>query len=100
VFNSGGVPALSTQVGLIVGCAIFGFAANGANYALVPHVNAFNNGMQSGITGAFGNLGGIWYALMFRFQPADAFSTAFIAMGAFTIGINLIASLVPTSKLR
>lgn len=37
---------------------------------------------------------------MFRFQPADAFSTAFIAMGAFTIGINLIASLVPTSKLR
>jgi len=44
--------------GLIAGMAVFLEAGNGANFALVPHVHPFANGILSGITGAAGNLGG------------------------------------------
>lgn len=46
--------------GLIAGMAVFLEAGNGANFALVPHVHPFANGILSGIVGAAGNLGGVW----------------------------------------
>lgn len=46
----------STVFGLIAGMAIFIEAANGANFAYVPHVHPQANGVVSGFTGAFGNL--------------------------------------------
>jgi MFS transporter, NNP family, nitrate/nitrite transporter len=44
--------------------------ANGANFSLVPHCNPSSNGIMTGMVGALGNLGGVWFALVFRFQPA------------------------------
>jgi NNP family nitrate/nitrite transporter-like MFS transporter len=41
--------------------------ANGANFSLVPHCNVYNNGVMSGLVGGFGNVGGIFYALIFRY---------------------------------
>ena len=58
-YNAGTYPDLGVQVGFIVLMAVFGFQANGAVFALVPHLNSFNNGFMSGLTGGFGNLGGI-----------------------------------------
>jgi MFS transporter, NNP family, nitrate/nitrite transporter len=55
---------------IMVLCAIFNEAGNGANFALVPHCNPNNNGVMSGLVGGFGNIGGIFFALIFRFQPA------------------------------
>lgn len=37
-------------------------AANGAAYALLPHVNPHVNGLQSGSVGAAGNFGGIIFS--------------------------------------
>ena len=58
----------NTMFGLIAGSAFFIEAGNGANYALVPHVHPHANGIVSGVTGAAGNLGGIIFAIVFRFD--------------------------------
>jgi MFS transporter, NNP family, nitrate/nitrite transporter len=58
----------NTMFGLIAGSAFFIEAGNGANYALVPHVHPHANGIVSGITGAAGDLGGIIFAIIFRFN--------------------------------
>lgn len=81
----------STMFGLIAGMAFFLEAGNGANFSLVPHVHPAANGIVSGVTGAGGNLGGIIFAIIFRYQGKH-FDTAFWAIGVFTIGVNLLVS--------
>lgn len=46
---------LATMIGLIAGMAFFHEAGNGANFALVPHVHPYANGVLSGMVGATGN---------------------------------------------
>ncbi|KAG6916079.1 hypothetical protein DXG01_008553 [Tephrocybe rancida] len=75
--------------------AIFSEFANGANFALVPHCNSYNNGVMSGIVGSFGNLGGIVFALIFRFQKK---SKAFWIMGVISIVINALLVAIPVPK--
>jgi NNP family nitrate/nitrite transporter-like MFS transporter len=78
----------STLVGLIAGMAFFLEAGNGANFAYVPHVFPQANGVVSGFTGAFGNLGGIVYAIVFRYNGTD-YGKSLIIIGAMSIGMNL-----------
>lgn len=86
----------STMFGLIAGMAFFLEAGNGANFALVPHVFPSANGVVSGITGAAGNLGGIIFAIIFRYMKTDKnvtdYGRAFWAIGVFTIAANLLVS--------
>jgi MFS transporter, NNP family, nitrate/nitrite transporter len=78
----------NTMFGLIAGMAFFMEAGNGANFALVPHVSPQANGVVSGVTGASGNLGGIVFAIVFRYQPGNYHKAIWI-IGVMTIGINL-----------
>ncbi|KAJ5852485.1 uncharacterized protein N7529_011870 [Penicillium soppii] len=59
-------PTEAAMFGLIAGLAFFLEGCNGANFAVVPHVHPFANGIVSGIVGGFGNLGGIVFAIIFR----------------------------------
>ncbi|KAI8891729.1 major facilitator superfamily domain-containing protein, partial [Globomyces pollinis-pini] len=88
----GGVVALMSVVALAMELG------NGANYALVPHLNPSRNGLVSGMVGAFGNLGGIVFALVFRFSV-----TPF--QGMWISGVVVLASVlsvcwVPVSKSK
>jgi len=58
----------ATMFGLVAGLALFMDASNGANFAIVPHVFPHANGILSGFVGAYGNLGGVIFALLFRFN--------------------------------
>jgi NNP family nitrate/nitrite transporter-like MFS transporter len=83
----------STMYGLIALMAIFLEAGNGANFALVPHVHPFANGILSGVTGAGGNLGGVVFAIIFRFTDAGTnYAKAFWVIGVIHIGLNLAVS--------
>jgi NNP family nitrate/nitrite transporter-like MFS transporter len=84
----------STMFGLIAGMAFFLEAGNGANFSLVPHVHPFANGIISGITGAAGNLGGIVFAIIFRYLGTDYGKTIWI-IGVMTIGLNLLVCWIP-----
>lgn len=80
----------STMYGLIALMAIFLEAGNGANFALVPHVHPFANGILSGVTGAGGNLGGVVFAIIFRFTDAGTnYAKALWVIGVMHIGMNL-----------
>lgn len=81
---------VGTLVGLIVVLAVFHEAGNGANFALVPHVHPHANGIVSGITGAGGNLGGVIFAIIFRFMNGGTdYAMAFWVIGIIHIGMNI-----------
>ncbi|KAH8587410.1 major facilitator superfamily domain-containing protein [Bisporella sp. PMI_857] len=88
----------ATMFGLVAGLAIFMDASNGANFAVVPHVHPFANGILSGIVGASGNLGGIIFAIIFRYNGKHYNKVIWI-IGAISIGVNLaVAWIRPVPK--
>ena len=88
---------MSTMIALIAVMAVFLEAGNGANFALVPHVNASANGVVSGMTGATGNFGGIVYAIVFRYVGTNGKS--FWIIGVMCCAMNLLALPIrPVSK--
>jgi NNP family nitrate/nitrite transporter-like MFS transporter len=87
---------LPTMVGLIVVMAIFHEAGNGANFALVPHVYPYANGVLSGLTGAGGNLGGVIFAIIFRFMDKGTnYAKGFWVIGIIHIACNLAVCWIP-----
>lgn len=88
----------NTMFGLIAGMAFFLEAGNGANFALVPHVNPQANGVVSGMTGATGNFGGIIYAIVFRYNYTN-YAKSFWIIGVMMISMNLAVSWIrPVTK--
>ncbi|ORY62194.1 nitrate transporter [Pseudomassariella vexata] len=86
----------STMFGLIALMAVFLEAGNGANFALVPHVHPHANGIISGCIGAVGNLGGVVFAVIFRFTDAGTnYAKAFWIIGIIHVAMNLVLSWVP-----
>ncbi|KAK4233711.1 nitrate transporter [Achaetomium macrosporum] len=87
---------LGTMVGLVVLMAVFLEAGNGANFALVPHVYPYANGVLSGLTGAGGNLGGVVFAIIFRFMNnGSGYAKAFWVSGIIHIAMNLAVCWIP-----
>ncbi|KAM0717390.1 hypothetical protein Q7P37_007242 [Cladosporium fusiforme] len=79
---------IGTMVALVaVGFAFFDAGANGLTFSLVPHVHPHANGVVSGFTGACGNLGGIVFAIIFRY--GSSYASSIWIIGAICVGINL-----------
>ncbi|KAF1847620.1 nitrate transporter-like protein [Cucurbitaria berberidis CBS 394.84] len=78
---------LHEMIGLIAVMAIFLEAGNGANFALVPHIHPHANGILSGLVGAAGNLGGIIFAIIFRYNKTN-YAHAFWIIGIIIIVLN------------
>ena len=109
----------ASMFGLMAGLAFFLEACNGANFAVVPHVhpyangktipastilvnaNPFHVGIVSGIVGGFGNLGGIIFAIIFRYNEAK-YAQSLLIIGVISIAANLTVSWirpVPTNPV-
>ncbi|KAK3936470.1 nitrate transporter [Diplogelasinospora grovesii] len=87
---------LGTFVGLMILMAVFHEAGNGANFALVPHVYPYANGILSGLTGAGGNTGGVVFAIIFRFMDGGTnYARAFWVIGVIHIALNLAVCWIP-----
>jgi NNP family nitrate/nitrite transporter-like MFS transporter len=84
----------ATMFGLVAGCAFFMDASNGANFAVVPHVHPKSNGILSGMVGALGNLGGVIFAIVFRYNGKD-YGKAIWIIGVMSVAINLLVSWIP-----
>lgn len=84
-------------IGAMAGLAIFMEAANGANFSLVPHVLPKQNGVVSGMVGGFGNLGGIFFNLAFRFNGVD-YHKAMWQIGVAILAVQLAICWVPMPK--
>lgn len=87
---------IGTMVGLVALMAIFHEAGNGANFALVPHVHPSANGLLSGATGGGGNLGGVIFAIIFRFMNhGKDYAKGFWVIGIMHIAMNLSVCWIP-----
>lgn len=80
-------------MGVFSFATIFSELGNGANFALVPHCNSYNNGVMSGIVGGMGNLGGIFFALVVRFQPSPG--KGYLIIGAICTALNVLLVFIP-----
>lgn len=85
VLNPSSTP---TMMGLVAAMAVFLEGANGADFGLVPHVHPHANGVVSGFTGAMGNLGGIVFAVIFRYNGTH-YGRVFYIIGAVVVGVNV-----------
>ena len=104
----------ATMMGLMTGLAFFEEAGNGAVFALLPHVHpTFNGrlaclgrlqslrttwkadfctlGLITGVAGAAGNLGGIVYLLITRYNGKD-YAKVFWIVGVVNIASNLLVA--------
>lgn len=91
----------SLMFGLVAGLALFMDASNGASFAVVPHVHPHANGILSGVVGAFGNLGGVLFSLVFRHYKTDYQTTIWI-IGVVAIVVNVGVSwirVIPKGQL-
>lgn len=61
--------SLGGVIGFMVALATTGFAANGAAYAIYGHFQPKNVGFVAGMVGGLGNIGGLFYTLIFKYQP-------------------------------
>ncbi|KAJ3268995.1 hypothetical protein HDV01_001950 [Terramyces sp. JEL0728] len=80
--------------GLFFVLAVMMEAGNGSNYALVPHLNSEHNGVVSGMVGAFGNLGGIIFGLVYRFNGTNYFKGTLIN-GIIILAFHLLVFWIP-----
>ncbi|KAK3906944.1 putative nitrate transporter [Staphylotrichum tortipilum] len=82
--------------GLVAVMAVFLEAGNGANFSLLPHVHPRANGVLSGLTGAGGNLGGVVFAVVFRFMDNGTnYAKGFWVIGIFNLVVALGVSWIP-----
>lgn len=82
------------MVGLMnIGAAFFLEGANGLNFALVPHVHPYANGIVSGVTGASGNFGGIIFSLIFKY--VEDYGESIWIIGIIVMGINVAVAWIP-----
>ncbi|KAK0652474.1 major facilitator superfamily domain-containing protein [Cercophora newfieldiana] len=87
---------LPTMIGLVSLMAVFHEAGNGANFALVPHVYPYANGVVAGLTGAGGNLGGVVFAVVFRFMgDGTDYAKGFWVIGIVHVVVNLAVLWIP-----
>ncbi|GAA6042048.1 hypothetical protein JCM8097_004079 [Rhodosporidiobolus ruineniae] len=96
--NAGLKPDLNVTMGLVALMAIFCEVANGTNFSLTPHVAPRNAGFVTGLTGAMGNAGGIWFALLFRYFTNKGYALAWVSCGALAAGVNIFCAFLPTPK--
>ena len=85
-------------IGATAVAAVFAEAGNGANFAVVPHIHPERNGIVSGLTGASGNLGGIAFNLVFRFQGTKNHKSYWI-IGAICLILTLSVSWIRVPKV-
>ncbi len=83
--------ALGASIAVMSMFAILVQACNGAVFGIVPYIDPANTGSQSGLVGAGGNAGAIWFGLLFKYC---SYQTAFTFMGAMALGSSLLSLFV------
>jgi MFS transporter, NNP family, nitrate/nitrite transporter len=73
---------LVVAVAITIGCSFFVQGAEGATFGIVPSIKRRLTGQISGMAGAYGNVGAVFYLFIFMFVTPSQFFLI-IAAGAF-----------------
>ncbi len=72
----------------VMTCALFGQAGSGAVFAVVPLVKRRLTGQIAGLTGAYGNVGGVCFLTVYSFVDAPTFFLVIAACSAAVLGVT------------
>jgi NNP family nitrate/nitrite transporter-like MFS transporter len=72
----------------VMACALFGQAGSGAVFAMVPLVKRRLTGQIAGLTGAYGNVGGVCFLTVYSFVDASTFFLVIAACSAAVLGVT------------
>lgn len=86
-FASAGTFALA--IVFMLSFALFLKMANGATYGIVPFIDEKNIGLISGVVGAGGNLGGMFFGFLFK-SESISYVQAFTYIGISVVIISLV----------
>lgn len=81
--------SLSLAIVSMLGFALFLKMANGTTYAIVPFINEKNVGMVSGIVGAGGNVGGMLFGFLFKWEGIS-YVMAFQYIGFIAMAVSMV----------
>ena len=73
---------ITLAVALTIACSMFVQGAEGATFAIIPTIKRRLTGQISGMAGAYGNVGAVFYLTLLTFVPAGQFFY-YISAGAF-----------------
>lgn len=73
---------LIIAIAITIGCSFFVQGAEGATFGIIPSIKRRVTGQISGMAGAYGNVGAVFYLFVFMFVDASTFFFI-IAAGAF-----------------
>ena len=75
---------IAIAVALTVACSFFVQGAEGATFAIIPTVKRRITGQISGMAGAYGNVGAVFYLTVLTFVDFDSFFMIIAAGAAFS----------------
>ncbi len=85
--------SFSGAVGCMLFFALFLKTANGAVYGIVPFVSEKNIGLVSGVVGAGGNLGALFFGWLFR-SESISYATVFAYIGIVLMVVAVLLSVM------
>jgi NNP family nitrate/nitrite transporter-like MFS transporter len=76
---------IALAVALTIACSMFVQGAEGATFAIIPTIKRRLTGQISGMAGAYGNVGAVFYLTVLTFVPAGKFFYIISAGAAFSL---------------
>jgi NNP family nitrate/nitrite transporter-like MFS transporter len=91
--------ALSLVVAATILCGLFAKAGSGAVFAMVPLIQRRMTGQIAGMTGAYGNVGGVIFLTVLSFVSPQVFFMFIAACGAIVLGFMMVFMREPTGQM-
>ena len=91
--------ALPLVVGTTIICGLFSKAGSGAVFAMVPLIQRRMTGQIAGMTGAYGNIGGVMFLTILSFVSSQAFFMFIAGAGAIVLFAIILFSREPRGQM-
>ncbi len=91
--------ALTLVVATTVVCGLFAQAGSGAVFAMVPLIQRRMTGQIAGMTGAYGNVGGVLFLTILSFVSSQAFFMFIAGAGAIVLFAIAVFSREPRGQM-
>ncbi len=91
--------ALPLVVAVTVLCGLFAKAGSGAVFAMVPLIQRRMTGQIAGMSGAYGNVGGVIFLTVLSFVSSQTFFLFIAVCAAFVLGFMLVFMREPAGQM-
>jgi len=91
--------SLAMAIVVTIFCSLFVNAGNGAVFAVVPLIKRRLTGQIAGMTGAYGNVGGVTFLTVLSFVSAEIFFLVIAGAAAFVFLASVVFLKEPSDKM-